>query len=234
MSRGFFGELLSKDIKKEEWYIASDGWRWCISASDYGYAITNYPGYETTYNTEDNDLGFEKNFEMAFEIFKEICKRNNWLYEREPEQDEETLDEVSDKESLPYETLKEITESLLPKEERQKLVEKYSTVSDSLEAKELTIQECIGRLETLFKNSSGSDYTYQLEISNSPFNILKQKVQEQEELLVYIARFIDNVEISDNGIYYVSFNNNTPYLDCIEIDKDHYNKFKKIKETQGE
>lgn len=58
------------------------------------------------------------------------------------------------------------------------------------------------------------------------------KAQEQEELLDYITRFIVNVEISDNGVYYISFKNNTPYLDCIEIDQDHYNKFKKIKESQ--
>ncbi len=58
------------------------------------------------------------------------------------------------------------------------------------------------------------------------------KTQEQEELLGYITRFIDDVEISDNGVCYVSFKNNTPYLDCIEMDKEHYNKFKKIKESQ--
>lgn len=58
------------------------------------------------------------------------------------------------------------------------------------------------------------------------------KAQEQEELLGYITRFIDDVEISDNGVCYVSFENDTPYLDCIEMDEDHYNKFKKIKESQ--
>jgi hypothetical protein len=58
------------------------------------------------------------------------------------------------------------------------------------------------------------------------------KAQEQEELLSYITGFIDDVEISDNGVCYVSFENNTPYLDCIEMDEDHYNKFKKIKESQ--
>ena len=58
------------------------------------------------------------------------------------------------------------------------------------------------------------------------------KAQEQEELLDYITGFIDDVEISDNGVCYVSFENDTPYLDCIEMDEDHYNKFKKIKESQ--
>ena len=60
-------------------------------------------------------------------------------------------------------------------------------------------------------------------------NIIKQALinaQEQEELLDYLIKFIKNVEVSDNGIYYVSFKNNTPYLNCIEIDKEAYNKFK--------
>lgn len=160
MSRGFCGELPSKDIKKEEWYIASDGCSWSISASDYGYALTNYPGYETIYNPEDNNLGFEKNFEIAFEKFTEICKRNDWTFDIEPTQDKETLDEVS----------------------------------DGLPTKELTIQDCIERLENLFKNSNGSDYTYQLEISNSPFNTIKQKVEEQENIIKLL--FEKNVDIS--------------------------------------
>lgn len=89
MSRGFFGKLPSKDIKKEEWYVASDGWEWCIAASDYGYALTNYPGYETTYNVKDNNLGFEKNFEIAFEMFKEACKRNNWTFRKKTEEEQQ-------------------------------------------------------------------------------------------------------------------------------------------------
>lgn len=91
MSRGFGGELPVKDIKKEEWYVASDGWRWSISASDYGYALTNYPGYETRYNPEDNNLGFEKNFEIAFKMFKEICEKNNWTFRRRTKNEKETI-----------------------------------------------------------------------------------------------------------------------------------------------
>lgn len=58
------------------------------------------------------------------------------------------------------------------------------------------------------------------------------KAQDQEELLGYIIRFIEDTEISDNGVCYVLFKNDTPYLDCIEMDKDHYNKLIKIKESQ--
>ena len=36
-----------------------------------------------------------------------------------------------------------------------------------------SIEECIERIECLFKNSKGSDYNYQLNVKNSPWNILK-------------------------------------------------------------
>ena len=36
-----------------------------------------------------------------------------------------------------------------------------------------SIEECIERIECLFKNSKGSDYKYQLNVKNSPWNILK-------------------------------------------------------------
>lgn len=44
---------------------------------------------------------------------------------------------------------------------------------------EPTIEECFSRLETLLKNSNGSDYTYQLENENSPFNNLKKLFKEK-------------------------------------------------------
>lgn len=44
---------------------------------------------------------------------------------------------------------------------------------------ELTIEECFSRLETLLKNSDGSDYTYQLENEDSPFNNLKKLFKEK-------------------------------------------------------
>ena len=78
-------------------------------------------------------------------------------------------------------------------------------------------------------NDSINDYVDNLIL---PIKQALIKAQEKEELFDYISKFIVNVEISDNGIYYISFRNNTPYLDCIEIDKVHYNKFKKIKESQ--
>ena len=44
---------------------------------------------------------------------------------------------------------------------------------------ELTFEECFSRLECLLKNSNGSDYTYQLENENSPFNSLKKLFKEK-------------------------------------------------------
>ena len=60
------------------------------------------------------------------------------------------------------------------------------------------------------------------------------KAQEQEQMLNYLMKFVKDVTASDNGEYYISFKNDTPYLDCIEIDKEHYNKFKNLKESKGE
>ena len=36
-----------------------------------------------------------------------------------------------------------------------------------------SIEECIERIECLFKNSNDSDYNYQLNVVDSPWNILK-------------------------------------------------------------
>lgn len=41
--------------------------------------------------------------------------------------------------------------------------------------KEKTLDECVESLECLFKNSKGSDYNYQLNVSNSAFNLLRNK-----------------------------------------------------------
>ena len=57
---------------------------------------------------------------------------------------------------------------------------------------------------------------------------------DKEELFDYIARFITNIKASDDNFYYISFKNDTPYLDCIEIDKDYYNRLKRFKQFQEE
>lgn len=69
----------SKDIKISKKYLASDGWRWYIDVSDYGWVITNYPGCETyTKDGYKNNLGYEKNFEEAYQWLLDACKRNHW------------------------------------------------------------------------------------------------------------------------------------------------------------
>ena len=52
-------------------------------------------------------------------------------------------------------------------------------MTQDLTRKEPSIEECFERLECLFKNSQGSDYNYQLLVSNSPFNTLKRLVMWQ-------------------------------------------------------
>jgi len=99
MPMGFFSyEIPSKDIKISKKYLASDGWRWYIDVADYGYVISNAPGYESyTKDGYKNDLGYEKNFEEAYQWLLETCKRNDWTLKEigtsEEEIDEEEIDE---------------------------------------------------------------------------------------------------------------------------------------------
>ena len=59
------------------------------------------------------------------------------------------------------------------------------------------------------------------------------KNNEKEELFDYLMQFVKNVEYVDYAnYYYMSFNNDTPLLDCIKIDKEHFEKIKKYKEEQ--
>ena len=45
--------------------------------------------------------------------------------------------------------------------------------------KELTTEECISSLETLFKAyQKDSEFNYQLSVSNSPFNLLKKRLTQ--------------------------------------------------------
>lgn len=78
----FFGKMPSADIKKQQRFLASDGWKWTIEASDYGWSLTNSPGYETYSNKEDNDWGFEKNYEEAYQTLVGFCKRNHWTLKK--------------------------------------------------------------------------------------------------------------------------------------------------------
>lgn len=58
-----------------------------------------------------------------------------------------------------------------------------------------------------------TDYLYNIEEKAKMFDYLMQSV-----------RRIDN----EREVYYISFNNDTPWLNCIKIDKEHYELFKKI------
>ena len=49
---------------------------------------------------------------------------------------------------------------------------------------------------------------------------------DMEEKFNYLMKFVKNIE-EENGCYYISFYNNTPWLDCIKIDKEHFELFKK-------
>ena len=57
------------------------------------------------------------------------------------------------------------------------------------------------------------------------YKLVKQALTEletkstKEELFDYLMQFIIGVDY--NGHHYISFNNNTRWLDCVEIDAEH-------------
>lgn len=72
-------QMPSEDIKISKKYLVSDGWRWYIDVADYGWVIWNSPGYETyTKDGYKNDLGYEKNFEEAYQWLLDVCAKNDW------------------------------------------------------------------------------------------------------------------------------------------------------------
>lgn len=58
--------------------------------------------------------------------------------------------------------------------------------------KELTAEECISSLETLFKAyQKDSEFNYQLNVSNSPFNLLKKRlaqISKKKKIQKYFER----------------------------------------------
>lgn len=58
--------------------------------------------------------------------------------------------------------------------------------------RELTTEECISSLETLFKAyQNDSEFNYQLNVSNSPFNLLKKRIAQtskKKKLTKYFER----------------------------------------------
>ena len=97
-----------EDIKISKKYLASDGWKWYIDVADYGYVISNAPGCESyTKDGYKNNLGYEKNFEEAYQWLLEVCKRNDWTLKEVGSSDEEEIKVLDDEESEePIEYLK--------------------------------------------------------------------------------------------------------------------------------
>ena len=70
------------------------------------------------------------------------------------------------------------------------------------------------------------DILMEHEVKNS--NDLNERL-EKAELFDYLMSHVKNVEYVDYAnYYYMSFYNDTPWLDCIKIDKEHHDKLKKI------
>ena len=86
----------SKDIKISKAYLASDGWCWYIDVADYGWVISNAPGYESyTKDGYKNNLGYEKNFEEAYQWLLDVCAKNDWTL-KEIHSEETVLEEVEE------------------------------------------------------------------------------------------------------------------------------------------
>ena len=66
-----------------------------------------------------------------------------------------------------------------------------------------TIQENIDRLECLFKSyKNDSEFNYQLEVKNSPFNEIKEYIQKQEKLLNILKEKTVHLETIQGDIYH--------------------------------
>lgn len=65
----------------------------------------------------------------------------------------------------------------------------------------LTIEECVNRLETLFKAyQKDSEFNYQLSVSDSPFNTLKQYAKVLD-IIKENCRFEFNERFVNNKVY---------------------------------
>ncbi len=65
------------------------------------------------------------------------------------------------------------------------------------------------------------------------FDYCKEKnslVVQKAQMFDYLMQFVKNID-NEREIHYISFNNDTPWLDCIKIDKEHYEKIKELKEV---
>ena len=67
------------------------------------------------------------------------------------------------------------------------------------------------------------DILMEHEVKNS--NDLNERL-EKAELFDYLMSHVKNIDFVN--IYYMSFDNDTPWLNCIKIDKDHHDKLKKF------
>ena len=97
-------------------------------------------------------------------------------------------------------------------------------VGDNIEE---AIVEAQGNLKVylIYCKDEGIDPSF--ERTKGSLNSEEQKAQMFDYLMQSVRR-IDN----EREVYYISFNNDTPWLDCIKIDKEHYEKIKKLKDGE--
>ena len=58
-------------------------------------------------------------------------------------------------------------------------------------------------------------------------------IEQKAQMFDYLMQFVKTID-NEREKYVISFNNDTPFLDCIEIDKEHYEKIKELKELKKE
>ena len=103
----------------------------------------------------------------------------------------------------------------------------FPNVIGAGETIEEAIKEAQGNLEVYLNYCKEKNIDPSFERTKHSLNSKEQKAKMFDYLMQSVRR-IDN----ERGVYYISFNNDTPWLNCIKIDKEHYEQFKKIKEGE--
>ena len=125
------------------------------------------------------------------------------------------------KEFIPYETLKEINESILPKEERQKLLEKYKDVLIKFdEPKSSVALECLNKLIdiTFLDHNSPAHINLILDLAK-PIKQALIQAEKQLERPAMDNKVLEAFDRLTNALsFYEDFISDLPF--CVDVEVD--------------